>query len=165
MSATLNPDAGAEELITVANFSHPTEADPVIAWLESEGIECFLTNEHTVTMNWLWSNAIGGVGVRVKAVDAERANEILQVALNPDRSIRVVLNPDTIGDRSTPADSEADQGSDDSSEIRCPQCGSENVYYEKFSRRLAFASWALLGVPLPFFKKKWKCRECEHLFK
>lgn len=155
MSATLNLDTGEEELITVANFSHPTEADPVIAWLESEGIECFLTNEHTVTMNWLWSNAIGGVGVRVKAADVERANEILQVALNPN----------TIGGRSTPADSETDQGSDDSSEIRCPQCGSENVYYEKFSRRLVFASWALLGVPLPFFKKKWKCWECEHLFK
>ena len=155
MPATVNPDASGEELITIANFSHPTDADPVVAWLESEGIACFVTNEHTVTMNWLYSNAIGGVGVQVKAADVERANEILQA----------VSNSDTVREESTPTDSEMDQGSDDTSEIRCPQCGSENVYYEKFSRRLVFASWILLTVPLPFFKKKWKCRECEHLFK
>ena len=155
MLATANPDTGEEELITVANFSHPTEADPVVAWLESEGIECFVTNEHTVTMNWLYSNAIGGVGVRVKASDVERANEIL----------RAVSTPDAVGDEPTPTDSEMDQDSDATSDICCPQCGSENVHYEKFSRHLVFASWILLTVPLPFFKKKWKCRDCEHVFK
>ena len=155
MPVTVNPDTGGEELITIANFSHPTEADPVVAWLESEGIECYVTNEHTITMNWLYSNAIGGVGVQVKAADVEQANEILQV----------ISNPDPIEGEPTPVESETDQRSDDASEIRCPQCGSENVYYEKFSRRLVFASWALLSVPLPFFKKKWKCQECEHLFK
>lgn len=165
MPANVNPDTGGEELITVANFSHPTEADPVVAWLESEGIECFLTNEHTVTMNWLYSNAIGGVGVQVKAADAEQVNEILQVALNPDHSIGVALNPDAIDGEPTPTDSETTQERDNDSEIRCPQCGSENVYYERFSRRLVFASWAILTVPLPFFKKKWKCRECDHLFR
>ena len=155
MPATVNPDASGEELITIANFSHPTDADPVVAWLESEGIACFVTNEHTVTMNWLYSNAIGGVGVQVKAADVERANEILQA----------VSNSDTVRAESTPTDSEMDQDSGATSGIRCPQCGSENVYYEKFSRRLVFASWAILSVPLPFFKKKWKCQECEHLFK
>ena len=155
MPVTVDADTGEQELITVANFSHPTEADPVVAWLESEGIECFVSNEHTVTMNWLYSNAIGGVGVQVKAAEVERANEILQA----------VLNPTADGGESTLSDSDMDQGSDATSEIRCPQCGSENVHYEKFSRRLVFASWVLLSVPLPFFKKKWKCRECEHLFK
>ena len=155
MLATANPDTGEEELITIANFSHPTEADPVVAWLESEGIECFVTNKHTITMNWLYSNAIGGVGVQVKAVDVERANEILQA----------ISTADAVVDEPPPSDSEINQESDATSEIRCPKCGSENVYYEKFSRRLVFASWALLSVPLPFFKKKWKCRECEHLFK
>ena len=155
MPVTVDADTGEQELITVANFSHPIEADPVVAWLESEGIECFVSNEHTVTMNWLYSNAIGGVGVQVKAAEVERANEILQA----------VLSPAAVGNESTLSDSDMDQGSDATSEIRCPQCGSENVHYEKFSRRLVFASWVLLSVPLPFFKKKWKCRECEHLFK
>ena len=164
MPVTVDADPGEHELITIANFSHPTEADPVVAWLESEDIECFLTNEHTVTMNWLYSNAIGGVGVQVQAADVERASELLQVALNPD-SIGAVSTSDVVGGESTPSDSEMDQGNDPTSEIHCPQCGSENVYYEKFSRRLVFASWVILTVPLPFFKKKWKCRECEHLFK
>ena len=154
MSATV-PDTSGEELITVANFSHPTEADPVVAWLESEGIECFVTNEHTVTMNWLYSNAIGGVGVQVKTVDIERTNEILQA----------VMDSDAAEGESTLSDSEMDIGSYATSEIRCPKCGSENVYYEKFSRRLVFASWVILSVPLPFLRKKWKCRECEYLFK
>ena len=144
MPATVNPDTNGNALITVANFSHPTEADPVVAWLESEGIECFVTNEHTVTMNWLYSNAIGGVGVQVKAADVERANEILQA----------VLNPHALEGEPTLSDSEMDQGSDANSEIHCPQCGSENVYYEKFSRRLVFASWVILTVPLPFFQEK-----------
>ena len=155
MSATVIPDTGEDGLITVANFSHPTEADIVVAWLESEGIECFVTNEHTITMNWLYSNAIGGVGVQVKAANVERANEILQA----------ISTADAVADEPIPSDSEMDIGSDATSEIHCPRCGSENVYYEKFSRRLVFASWAILTVPLPFFKKKWKCRECEHLFK
>ena len=103
MPATANPDTGEEGLITVANFSHPTEADPVVAWLESEGIECFVTNEHTVTMNWLYSNAIGGVGVQVQAADVERAHEILQA----------VSTSDTVEGEPTPTDSELDQGSDD----------------------------------------------------
>lgn len=155
MAVTVNPDTNIEKLITIVNFSHPTEADPVVAWLESEGISCFLTNEHTVTMNWLYSNAIGGIGIRVKAADVERANEILQA----------VLNPDTIEGQSTSTDSEANQGKENDSEKCCPQCGSENVYYEKFSRRLVFASWVLLSIPLPFLRKKWRCRACEHLFK
>ncbi len=155
MPDALNSNTGEEELITIANFSHPTEADPVVAWLESEGIECFVANEHTITMNWLYSNAIGGVGVQVRTADVERADEILQA----------VLNLDAVGGEPISSDTEIDQDSDTTSEIRCPQCGSENVHYEKFSRRLVFASWALLNVPLPFFKKKWKCRECEHLFK
>ena len=155
MSATLNSGSAGDDLITVATFSHPTEADPVVAWLESEGIECFLTNEHTISMNWLYSNAIGGVGVRLRAADVERANEILQI----------ISNPDTTGEESAPADFETDQGNDDASDVCCPQCSSADVYYEKFSRRLVFASWVLLTVPLPFFKKRWKCRECEHQFK
>lgn len=155
MSAAVNLDTAREELITVATFSHPTEADPVVAWLESEGIECFLTNEHTVTMNWLYSNAIGGVGVRIRASDVKRANEILQV----------ISNPDATGEESVPTDFETDQENEDATDTCCPRCGSADVYYEKFSRRLVFASWALLSVPLPFFRKKWKCRECENLFK
>ena len=115
MPATAPPDTGEEELIPIANFSHPTEADPVVAWLESEGIECFLTNEHTITMNWLYSNAIGGVGVQVKTGDVERANEIL----------RAVLNFNVSEGESTPTDLELNQGSDNNIEIRCPQCSSE----------------------------------------
>ena len=41
MSITVNSDSGEEEFITIANFSHPTEADPVVAWLGIRGYRVF----------------------------------------------------------------------------------------------------------------------------
>lgn len=75
-SLTINEE-GLNQLITIAAFSQPIEAHLVKTRLESEGIECFLANEHIVTMNWLWSNAVGGVELQVKESDVEKATEIL----------------------------------------------------------------------------------------
>ena len=44
-------------------------------------------------------------------------------------------------------------------------CNSSDVDFEKFSRRLVFASWLLLGIPFPFFKRKWRCRQCGYRWK
>ncbi len=132
--------------MTIANFSHLIEANLAKTRLESAGIECFLTNEHIVSMNWFWSNAVGGVGVQVRAADVDSAIEALQ------------------GD-SNGADSEEARAGDDSSEIRCPKCRSKNVYYEKLPLSLVIASLFLLGLPLLFFKRERECLECRHQFR
>lgn len=54
--------------------------------LENEGIESFTDNDNMVTINWLYSNATGGVRLRVQAKDAERARQILLKKENTNAS-------------------------------------------------------------------------------
>ena len=45
--------------------------------LDGAGIDCFLQDSHVVRMDWLWSNAIGGIKLIVRQKDAEDANALL----------------------------------------------------------------------------------------
>ena len=67
-----------DKLITIATFSLPIEAHILKTKLESEEIVCFIADENTVTMNWLYSNAIGGVKLQVKKSDFKKAMAIIQ---------------------------------------------------------------------------------------
>lgn len=64
-------------LVTIASFSFPHEAHIARAKLESEAIPATLADEYTISMQWLYSNALGGVKVQVPAPFAQRAIEIL----------------------------------------------------------------------------------------
>jgi hypothetical protein len=64
--------------VTLASFSHPTEAEPLRGKLESEGIDCFLADQNLVAINPLASAALGGVKLQVRASDLERARRILE---------------------------------------------------------------------------------------
>ena len=45
--------------------------------LDSAGIKCFLSDENTVRMDWLWSNALGGVRLWIREDDVAPAVELL----------------------------------------------------------------------------------------
>lgn len=45
--------------------------------LDSAGIPCFLADENTVRIDWLWSNLLGGVKLWVREDDAPQAAEML----------------------------------------------------------------------------------------
>jgi hypothetical protein len=45
--------------------------------LEDAGIECFLQDDNVVRMDWLWSNALGGIKLVVRERDAADAERIL----------------------------------------------------------------------------------------
>ena len=45
--------------------------------LEDAGIECYLQDDNVVRMDWLWSNAMGGIKLIVREKDAEEAEKIL----------------------------------------------------------------------------------------
>jgi Putative prokaryotic signal transducing protein len=45
--------------------------------LDATGIECFLQDDNVVRMDWLWSNAMGGIKLLVREKDAEEAETIL----------------------------------------------------------------------------------------
>jgi hypothetical protein len=45
--------------------------------LENAGIECFLQDDNVIRMDWLWSNAMGGIKLLVREKDAAEAEKLL----------------------------------------------------------------------------------------
>jgi hypothetical protein len=71
-------------LITVTSCSKPAEALAIRLQLEAAGISVFLADEFTISMDWLLSNAIGGIKVQVAEADVPRACEVLGIELPAD---------------------------------------------------------------------------------
>ncbi len=113
--------AAPHQLVTVARFSHVAEAHVVKARLQALGMPAFVADEGIVTMNWLWSNAVGGVRVQVRRADAARAEQIL--AQRPYEPSLKRDNP------------------------RCPRCGSFDARFQRLSLRRAFVVMFLLSIP------------------
>lgn len=72
---------------TLAAFSKPYEAHMLIARLEGNGIAAFARDEHMVTLDWLASNAIGGVKVDVADEDYERALAVMAAPGDKDDAL------------------------------------------------------------------------------
>lgn len=128
-----------ETFITVGTFATPMMASLLATRLEAEGIEAFIDNAETLSMNPLLANALGGVKVNVRASDAEKGREIAR---------RPPENPPE--DPEEPADP-------------CPKCKSPRTLRETFSSRMAFLSILVVGFPWPFRKNgRRKCLTCGH---
>lgn len=128
-------------MITVARFSMPFEAHIAKTRLESEGIPAFVADEHTVNMNWLYSNAMGGVRLQVPAAYAEHALRVLSEDMSDSDPVE-----------SLPAS------------VHCPHCGSSNVEYVSLGRKPAFLTWLILSVPLWKVNKVNRCVDCGEKF-
>jgi rubredoxin len=124
-------------MITVATFSKPEEAHLLRMRLEAGGVTAFVQDEYMVQMDWLYSNAIGGVRVQIAEEDVEAAKEI--------------LNDEPIQDS-------------DPNMAKCPKCGSTDSAPDELARRLAFLSLMLLKFPFLFSKSRWKCNICQHVW-
>ncbi|MDD2540625.1 MAG: DUF2007 domain-containing protein [Desulfuromonadaceae bacterium] len=128
-----------ENLVTIGRYSTPYEAHMVKSRLESEGIPAFIADEYTIGINWLYSNALGGVKVRVPAPLASEALQILAPEIEPSATYNV--------------EAEA-----------CPECGSKNT--EDFlDKRNSFLTWMLFGLPLLLPREKRRCKECGHCWR
>ena len=101
-------------MVTIATFSLPIEAHIARAKLESEGIPAAIADEHTINMQWLYSNAIGGVKIQVPESFEEKAKGVL----SRDYSESLI----------------AEMGED---KYHCPQCGSEDVKKQSYACPLA----------------------------
>ena len=64
-------------LVVVAKYSFPHEANFAKMNLEGAGIPAFVADEHTVNMQWLYSDAMGGVRLFVHEPNLEQALEVL----------------------------------------------------------------------------------------
>lgn len=54
--------------------------------LEDAGIECFLQDDNVVRMDWLWSNALGGIKLIVREKDAADAEKILNLGASSEQA-------------------------------------------------------------------------------
>ena len=118
---------------TVATFEYAHFAHIAKTKLESEDIECYIFDEYTSSMNWFFNNAIGGIKLKVRGEDYERA----LIILNENVEIE-----------------------NEDAEIICPECNSKEIKDEKVSKKFAYVSILLLGFPLLFSKRKYECKQC-----
>ena len=129
-------------LINVATFDNPTIAHIARSRLESEGILAVLDGEHHVAMDWMITNAVGGVKLLVRSTDS-------------DSAIRILTE--------TPEVFQHDQASDcprDDGDICCPDCESPETYRERMKRKWIYLSILFLGIPIPFLSNKMICESC-----
>ncbi|MEI8595831.1 putative signal transducing protein [Photobacterium sp. Hal280] len=126
-------------MIVIARFSFPHEAHIAKASLEAAGIVSHLADEHTVNVQWLYSNAMGGVRLMVAKQDAEQARSILSC----DFSQAV-------------EDSHLFSGKADV----CPHCASHDLMPYTQGKRPAFVVFLLLGFPLFFYRHGYRCKAC-----
>ncbi|MFT6137918.1 MAG: hypothetical protein ACJASM_002239 [Salibacteraceae bacterium] len=90
--------------------------------------------------NNFYSNAIGGVKLKVKENEAEQAIQILRDLndLNVNYS---------------------------ESKLKCQRCGSGNIDGKKFNGKLSLVLWAVIGIPIPIFSSKYHCYDCHKDYK
>ena len=66
------------DIVVVKSFDNYFTANIYLAKLQGSGIECYLKDEYTVTIDPLLTNAIGGIKLVVKREDAEKALQLIQ---------------------------------------------------------------------------------------
>jgi hypothetical protein len=139
----------SDKIVVYQTFTDPNEAHIVIGLLESYEIECFLSDENIVSLNTLYSNAVGGVKLNVFEKDVDRIKSILISENIPYGSN--VSNDKELG------------------EITCPKCHSNNVSYggsikRKFGIFEVFVAFLFTIYPFTM-RKAYYCFECNHEFK
>ena len=68
----------ALQTVVIRTFDNYFKANIILTRLQHSGIDCFLKDEYTVTIDPLLSNAIGGIKLAVSVEDAEIAEKLLQ---------------------------------------------------------------------------------------
>lgn len=136
-----------DKIIVFETFYNPIEANIVKARLIDSGVQCFLSDENTITINPLYTQALGGVKLHLFEKDAELARNILQAEAGE-----------------IPLTEEAETAT----AAACPVCGSANVgYVQATKKRFGILTMivSLLLVIYPFHvKKTHHCFNCQNEF-
>ena len=137
-ATTSSDEVEYREMVTIAKFRDLPEALLAQGNLNSSGIESVLLDDNLVRLDWLWSNAVGGIKLQVKVEDADEATEILNQPIPEEFEFG---------------------GAEDYRQPECPKCKSLDVTFQEIYKPVAYGSlW--VGLPLPVHRKAWKCRAC-----
>jgi len=133
------------DLVTIARYDSSIQAHIVKAHLEGNGFVCFVFDDNVVDMYGLYSNAIGGVKIKVREKDAEEAYALVQEL---DKSPYTDQNDEVIA---------------------CPNCGSTDYYKDFNSMRslgsvlAAVAAFFIAVFPI-YRKRVFRCKNCDTEF-
>jgi hypothetical protein len=94
---TVIADQEDVKLVTVRRFRDLPEALVAKGLLDSANIECFLSDENTVRMDWLWSNALGGVRLWVREDDLSESAALLDYDFSDESEITDSADNNTRG--------------------------------------------------------------------
>lgn len=131
-----------ERFVVIRRFRDLPDAFLFKSILDSAAIECFLGDENTIRMNWLWSNLLGGVKLFVRATDVDTASGLfVQPALER-------FEVEGIGEYQQP---------------RCANCNSLEVSFNGLNKAVDYTR-ALLGGPRRLHRSLWQCDSCGQLW-
>jgi hypothetical protein len=66
------------DTVTIRSFNNYITASMLLSRLQHDGLECYLKDEFTVTIDPMLSNAIGGIKLIVRSEDLEKALTLLR---------------------------------------------------------------------------------------
>ncbi len=127
--------------VTIASYQDLPLAELARAKLESEGIYCHLLNKYHIGLNWLYSQALGGIKIQVRSEDKELAQQVLAK------------------DESDLLENEKLEFPEVKENDLCIYCGSEHLELIKYSR-LSGVLMVLTQLPLLFWGTRFRCKDC-----
>lgn len=123
------------EFVLLQSFPNYIDAHILMGRLEEEGIRCWLKDENTVTINPIWTNAVGGIKVMVAETQLERALELVHEFQQQKKS-----------------------------QYSCPKCGSHDIELVSSERKAVNWFSALAGFLFGDYalaaEKTWRCFNC-----
>lgn len=146
------------KLITLKTFMFLSDCYTMVSKLESEGIECFLGNENTISAHPFLSQAIGGVKLKIKESDSEKALKILK---NYKETEDEIITKERTGV------SRIFTKKFIKVESYCPKCDSKYVYRRKYTIPLIVLAIILspLFLFLVLIPRRHYCLNCNHEWK
>src|SRR5215216_7561794 len=121
--------------IPVYYFTNYIDAHITAGQLENCGLRCWLKDEHTVTIDPILTNAVGGIKLMVAEEDVEEAREILKKTDEERRN-----------------------------HLTCSKCGGHNIEYVSTPRKLSNWVSAIVTFFLGSFAlttdKVFHCFDC-----
>jgi DNA-directed RNA polymerase subunit RPC12/RpoP len=112
--------------VTIRRFVWLADADIAKSILNSSAIDSFLADENIIRLHAFWSNAVGGVKLWVKDEDREEAIAIL------DSEFLETFHVEGIGEYK---------------QLKCPACGSLDIYYKDRGGHNFLARWFFNRYP------------------
>jgi hypothetical protein len=128
------------EIIELKSYFDPIQANLEKELLAQEGIDCYLRDIYITDMNWLYTNAVGGIKLMIKKSDLSRATEALKVF---ESKITAV----------------------EDFPVTCPSCGGTDVTLINPTWLQGLIFILVLAIPSPFRSRKYKCRLCKTTWK